>query len=472
VPVADVRERALLGDLSFIESERLQEWVVGQRWFASKSKQVSGLEVLQGVPLRDHEPLLVLALVSAKFPEGTHQLYQLPVGLRPESDGWSESVICQVGGWTVYDGLTDAVHARELLQRMRESSTARAGGSTLTFRWAANGARPPDDAEVRPMGVEQSNSSMVFGDQLVLKTFRRVEPGVNPELELLRFLDEHSFENIAHLAGWYEYGGRLVDSTLGILQDFLPGATDGWKLALEEAPRDPDAFLERLDALGEVTGRMHTVLGSDAGDPAFAPEEPGPEAISLITADVDEQIERIFVGLPEDDERVGPIAGRSQDVRERLGQLSQIGIGGRIIRTHGDYHLGQVMLVGGRWVVLDFEGEPARTLPERRQKRSPLRDVAGMLRSFAYVSGSAELQGGTPVPEDWEQRARDVFLEAYFRAVEPSLLPPSEDAVRKLLSVFELEKAVYELQYELDNRPDWVQVPVRSIVRLLEDEGE
>jgi maltokinase len=470
--VAEVLERARVGDLSFIDPEHLQEWVVEQRWFASKSRQVSGLEVLQGVPLREEEPYLVLALVSAKFPEGTHDLYQLPVGIRPESDGWSESVIAEVDGWTVYDGLTDPIHARELLKRMRESSVARAGGSTLTFRWAANGQRPPDEGEVRPMGVEQSNSSMVFADELVLKTFRRVEPGVNPELELLRFLTEHGFENIAQLAGWYEYGGRLVDSTLGILQDFLPGATDGWKLALEEVPRDPERFLERLGTLGEVTGQMHTVLGSDASDPAFAPEEPGSEAISLITADVDEQIERIFVGLPEDDERLAPIASRAQDVRERLGQLSQIGIGGRVIRTHGDYHLGQVMLTDKGWVVLDFEGEPARSLPERRQKRSPLRDVAGMLRSFAYVGAAVELQDGAPVPEDWDQRAREVFLEGYFRAVEPSLLPPSAEAVRKLLSVFELEKAVYELQYELDNRPDWVSIPVRSIMQLLEEEEE
>jgi len=274
--VADVRERALLGDLSFIEPERLQEWVVAQRWFASKSKQVSGLEVLQGVPLRDEEPLLVLALVSAKFPEGTHHLYQLPVGIRPAADGWSESVIAEVDGWTAYDGLSDPVHARELVQRMRDSSIARAGGSTLTFRWAGNGDGQAGQAEVRPMGVEQSNSSMVFGDELVLKTFRRVEPGVNPELELLRFLTEHGFDNIAQLAGWYEYGGRLVDSTLGILQDFLPEATDGWKLALDEVVSDPDAFIARLDGLGEVTGRMHTVLGSDAGDPAFAPDRPRP----------------------------------------------------------------------------------------------------------------------------------------------------------------------------------------------------
>jgi trehalose synthase-fused probable maltokinase len=459
-----------MAELDFLDLESLQEWVVEQRWFASKSRQVSGFEVLQAVTLREEEPRLVLALVSARFPSGSHDLYQLPLGIRPAGEGWTEGVIAQDDEWTVYDALIDPVHARELLNRIRTSSAAPVEEGSINFR-SADGASADADGDVRPMGVEQSNSSMVFGDSLVLKAFRRLEPGINPELELLRFLQSREFESIAPLAGWYEYEGRLVDSTLGILQGFLPGAKDGWELALEEVGSAPERFVERLGALGEVTGRMHTALGSDAGNPAFAPEEPGDETISLITATVDEDIERIFVELPDDDERLAPIAGRSQDVRERLGQLSRIGVSGRLIRTHGDYHLGQVMLTAtGDWVVLDFEGEPARSLPERRQKRSPLRDVAGMLRSFAYVEAGAEILGGTAAPEGWAQQARSAFLDGYFRTVDPGLLPPGQDAIGKLLAVFELEKAVYELQYELNNRPDWVSIPVASIAHLLESE--
>jgi trehalose synthase-fused probable maltokinase len=460
-----------MADLDFLDLERLHEWIVEQRWFASKSRQVSGFEVLQAVTLRDEEPRLVLALVSAKFPAGTHDLYQLPLGLRRAEEGWTEGVIQQGAEWTVYDALVDPVHARELLERIRATGEAALEDGAINFR-STNGASGREaGGDVRPMGVEQSNSSMVFGDSLVLKSFRRLEPGVNPELELLRFLQSRGFESIAPLAGWYEYEGKLVESTLGILQGFLAGAKNGWELALEEVGTAPERFLERLGALGEVTGQMHSALGSDAGDPAFAPEDPGPESISLITATVDEEIDRIFVDLPEDDERLAPIVGRAQDIRERLSQLSQIGVSGRLIRTHGDYHLGQVMLTERGWVVLDFEGEPARPLPERRQKRSPLRDVAGMLRSFAYVASGAELLGaGKPPPEGWEQQAREAFLEGYFRAVEPSLLPPGQGAVEKLLSVFEMEKAVYELQYELNNRPDWVSIPVASIARLLESE--
>jgi trehalose synthase-fused probable maltokinase len=320
------------------------------------------------------------------------------------------------------------------------------------------------------MGVEQSNSSLVFGDELVLKVFRKLEAGLNPELEMLRFLTARGFPNIAPLYGWYEYDGHALAATLGVVQRFFPDGVGGWELALDEIEANPDSFLDKLGSLGEVTAQMHTVLASDAGDPAFSPEEPSHEALSLLTATVDEDIERIFTRLPEHNEALEPIAGSGQDVRERLGQLAQLGVGGRVIRVHGDYHLGQTLYRPGGWVILDFEGEPARPLPERRQKRSPLRDVAGMLRSFAYVASAAEIQRGKPAPEDFEERARETFLEHYFATIDPSLLPAGEAAVRNLLSVFELEKAVYELRYELDNRPDWVAIPVAGIKRLLEAE--
>jgi trehalose synthase-fused probable maltokinase len=157
-------------------------------------------------------------------------------------------------------------------------------------------------------------------------------------------------------------------------------------------------------------------------------------------------------------------------VREKLNLLSHVNAGGRVIRTHGDLHLGQTMLSPRGWVVLDFEGEPARPLPERRLKRSPLRDVAGMLRSFSYVTAGAQLLRGVEAPDGWEDRARERFLGGYYRNVDGSLLPPGQQAIDQLLAVFELEKAVYELRYELNNRPDWVAIPVAGIVRLLDTE--
>jgi maltokinase len=337
----------------------------------------------------------------------------------------------------------------------------------LGFHRADGVANLSEDPSVRPMGVEQSNSSLVIDDQLVLKVFRKLEPGINPELELLRFLTAHGFPNIAPLHGWYDYDGHALAATLGVAQQYLPGAIGGWELALDRILTDPEWFLEQLGGLGAVTAQMHTALAMDASDPAFAPEEPSQEALSLLTATVDEDIERIFLRLP-DDERLAPIAGRGQDVRERLAARAQIGVSGRVIRTHGDYHLGQTLYSPRGWVIIDFEGEPARALPERRQKRSPLRDVASMLRSFAYVTSAVEILRGAEAPPDFEQRARERFLEQYFASVDPTLLPAGEAAVINLLTIFELEKAIYELRYELDHRPDWVPIPVAGIRRLVD----
>jgi trehalose synthase-fused probable maltokinase len=156
-------------------------------------------------------------------------------------------------------------------------------------------------------------------------------------------------------------------------------------------------------------------------------------------------------------------------VRERLRLLTNLGGAGRVIRHHGDFHLGQTLWADGDWMIIDFEGEPARSLPERRRKRSPLRDVAGMLRSFAYAASATTLIRGVDPPVAWEARARAEFLDGYRTTVDPHLVPSSA-SMDKLLRVFELEKAVYELRYELNNRPDWVKIPVAGIVRLLEEE--
>jgi maltokinase len=369
----------------------------------------------------------------------------------------------------VYDAFADPEAGSTLGRLLAQKATVESERATVTFHWLDTFAPPADDATVRAMGAEQSNSSIVFDDKLVLKAFRRLEAGDNPELEMLRFLSGRDFPNIAELAGWADYEGELMDATLAVVQRFVPGGRDGWELALEEIGSDPEAFVARMTELGAVIGRMHTTLASDASDPAFAPEEPSMESTSLITATIDEQIERVFVDLPRDVPALDPIANRGEDVRDRLSLLSHIGASGKLIRHHGDLHLGQTLLAPDRWIVLDFEGEPARPLLERRRKRSPLRDVAGMLRSFAYAASAGELQRGTPAPEGWEERTREAFLAGYFGAVDASLLPPGEANARALLTVFELEKAVYELRYELNNRPDWVGIPVAGIARLLEE---
>ena len=455
------------GDLAALGEEELTAFVESRRWFGSKAQDVAGVRVLDSAVLRTQPPLLVAALAEVRFGAGTHELYQLLLGVRPDGDEPDAEVVSEVDGAVVYEGLSDPALARELVHLMRGETTVQAGEGTIEFRSVDAGAFPGEIPAPRPVGVEQSNSSVVYGDDLILKAYRRVEPGINPELELLRFLTDISFPHIAPLVGWYAYSGPLIDATLGVLQDFLPDSRDGWELALEEIASDPDGFLTRLRRLGEVTGELHSALASDSSDADFAPEEPSAEALALLTATVDEEIEQVFLDLPETD-ALEPILGRGEEVRERLRLISHAGAVGRVVRTHGDYHLGQVLWTGEDWVVLDFEGEPARPLAERRNKRSPLRDVAGMLRSFAYVASAAELTQGTAVPDDWEERARAEFLEGYWDLVDRTIVPHGEDGRAKLLTVFELEKAVYELRYELNNRPDWVGIPVAGIVRLLE----
>ncbi len=462
-----------MADLSLIEPDVLGAWLVEQRWFASKAREVSAIKVLEAAPLGgDEEPEMALALVEVRFQAGTHELYQLPLGFRHVDEGWTDGVVLEAGDRTMYDAMVDPACAQRIMGALREGADVVHDEAHWRFR-TVEGVPVPSREElqpVRPIGVEQSNSSTVFADRLIMKVYRRIEPGPNPELELLRFLTEHGFDNVARLSGWYEHTGRLVDATLGLVQEFLPGVRDGWDLALDGFGEDGgERFLEELGRLGAVTAAMHTALGSDGDDPTFAAEEPSAEAIALLLATVDEDIEAVFRDMPDTD-AVGPIANRGQEVREHLRGLAHAGAGGRVIRTHGDYHLGQTLLTGRGWVILDFEGEPARTLPERRQKRSPLRDVAGMLRSFAYAASASELQRGVAAPADWEQRARDAFLAAYFAAVDSRLLPHGTDNARRMLTIFELEKAVYELRYELNNRPDWVRIPVAGIARLLEGE--
>jgi maltokinase len=455
-----------MAELPELDEQVLADWLVQQRWFGAKASHVSHLGVLGAVPLREGDPpLLAAALLEARFPAGTHELYQVLLGARPTGEHWGEGVIGEAGDWTLYDALVDP-QATSLLGHLLADGAELSGGAGAV-RFSVVDA-PSLGGNVRAMGAEQSNSSIVFDERSVLKVFRKVEAGANPELEMLRFLQSHGFDNIARLEGWYEFAGELMEATLGVLQAFVADARDGWELALDEIA-DP-RLIDRLRRLGTVTGRMHTVLGSDATDADFAPDDPGDEQLSLLVATIDEQIEQIFMRLPEGDERVAPIAGRGEEIRDRLQMLSHVGVGGKLIRHHGDFHLGQTLLSReGDWVILDFEGEPARPLLERRRKRSPLRDVAGMLRSFAYVASASELQREQVAPEGWEARAREAFMAAYLDAVEPALLPASEAGTEKLLQIFELEKAVYELRYELNNRPDWVRIPVAGVVRLLEE---
>jgi len=438
--------------LGLPDERALTELVRRQRWFGARSRSVAAGRVADAAPLGDAESDGLLALYEIDFADGGSEVYQL---------------LCSPAG---ADAGSDLALAPDLVHRL--VGRLGTGGSLagINGRVAFHGDDVPaglDAESVASVGGEQSNSSVVLGDRAILKVYRRLEGGPSPELELLRFLHAHGFANVPRLLGWYDYSAPELESTLGILQDFARGESDGWNLALTSLAEDPELFVERARRLGEVTGAMHTVLASDRSDPQFRPEKLGAEALAELSDSVDSEVHEVFDLLPSENSGLDAIRQRGAEVVERLHTLRGLGAFGVVIRHHGDYHLGQVLWTGSDWLVLDFEGEPARTLDGRRRKRSPFRDVAGMLRSFAYAAETSRAQS-VPPPPAWEDRVRAEFLAGYLATVEPSLLPESDSARAALLAAFELEKAVYELRYELDNRPDWIGVPVAGILRTLE----
>ena len=282
------------------DEQTLIEFIREQRWFGSKSRQVSHASVLDRATLRDTDPALELQLIEVRFDTGTHETYQLLVD----------------GG---LDALSDPRQVRELVHMIRSGTKLPAADGVVEFGAVEGLAGLGRELkEARSVGAEQTNTSIVFDEELILKVFRRLEAGINPELELLRFLTERDFKNIAQLAGWYAYSGRPMDATLGILQQFIAGGRDGFALALDSMTDEPDAFLGSLHRLGEATAQMHTLLGSELIDPTFAPESPSSESLGLLTATIDDEIESLWFELPDDNEDVAPLRGRGEEVRDRL----------------------------------------------------------------------------------------------------------------------------------------------------------
>lgn len=417
-------------DPTALTSDELVALVEGARWFAAKGRTLESAEVV-GVPVR--EGLVALVIVEVTFAAGTHEHYLVALG----EDGEDGEPV-------------DAFERPEVAVQL----------ATLA-------GVPADGAHVRSFGVEQSNSSVVLDELHVLKLYRRLEAGPNPELEILRALAEMRFGNAPRLEGTLETLGPPLATALASVTALVPAVGGGWELALDSLGDDPSWLPDRAWRLGEVTAELHAALASNP-DPAFNPEEPSAEALGLLTAAIDEEIATTFSTLPHDD-ALGAVAHRVEDIRDIVQELSGAGPPGLSIRTHGDYHLGQVLWTTvADWVVIDFEGEPARSLPERRRKRSPLRDVAGMTRSFAYAADASVLMNGVEPPAGWLDACRGGFVDGYLSAADERLLPPSRSGFDRLLALFELEKLVYELRYETRNRPEWASIPLVGLLRLLE----
>ena len=421
-------------------------YLAQQRWYAGDTAPASvGMAGYQ--VLRKPWPGLASAVIDA---DGRH--YQLLIGLRPAGDdpeflhGSGYAVLGEVttdkGRGLAYDATQDAELALTLLAEVTDGRD--------TAEW------------VRPMTAEQSNSSLIYEDRLILKLFRRVHEGPNLDAEVTLALDEVGFNHIAApLAVWRREGRDLA-----ILQPFLAGGTEGWALALTsirdlyaaqvEPARAGGDFAGEARRLGEMTGRMHVALAEAFGS---EPGDPSDWAAAMRT-----QLDRVAARSPWRAAVTAAIAG-----------LSRVRDAGVAIRLHGDYHLGQVMRTDTGWFVLDFEGEPARPVEERRRPSSPLRDVAGMLRSLHYATevvlherDEEERAALAPLASGWEQRNRDAFLQGYRDAKGiDELLPTDGEVFGTFLTAFELDKAVYEVGYERDHRPDWVGIPLAAIRRAV-----
>jgi predicted trehalose synthase len=341
-------------------------------------------------------------------------------------------------------------------------------------------APDPDALAGRRLTGEQSNTSVVVGD-LVLKSLRRPQPGLNPDLEIAHFLTTRTaFRQVPRLAGWGEYTGTSEPVTLAVLQEFVPNVGDGWTHVVSTLAgrgaaieRRPDPLLDDVRHLGAITGGLHVALASDDRDADFRPEPIGRDDVLRWAGEITRELaapdfRRRFPGDP------GQVA---DGVARTLAALEVLAGATVKIRVHGDYHLGQVLKTPDGFAIIDFEGEPARPLAERRQKQSALRDVAGMLRSLDYAAHAvafgrpeAERAAALAALTAWEAQAREAFLGGYLRSVaeSPALLAPATaEALRSACAPFELQKAAYELRYELDNRPDWVAIPLAGISRIL-----
>jgi trehalose synthase-fused probable maltokinase len=344
---------------------------------------------------------------------------------------------------------------------------------------AAFPATLPRELDVRRIGGEQSNTSVVFGNAVIVKHFRRIVSGLNPEAEVTRFLTERTtFRNAPQLFGHLEYRDAKGDvATLAVAQEVVAQAQDGWQWVLAElramserargAAPDPttlrDAAASTLDALrrlGTRTAELHRALGSDPRDPAFAPEPIRREDLELWSDAVRRQVSAAFSALGR---------GKPPDARNVVDGLAGL-LGRHRIRHHGDFHLGQTLYQPerGDFVIIDFEGEPLRPFDERRRKHAALRDVAGMLRSIDYAAATGVPVGLEAWSSAWRAAAAEEFVAAYRAGAAGAMfVPDSERAFDAAVAVFELEKAAYEVVYEANNRPDWIGIPTRGLDRAL-----
>ncbi len=503
---------AIAASLDRFAAERLAEVLSRQRWFGSKGRRIVSVSVLDAMALGARAPGAWLMLLDVAFERGPREVYSVPLVVRAEGPAAGEVLgRLDTGGAPalVVDAFDDEHFCRALLGAFEEGLTLPARRGTIRFvRTAAFPQLAPGRTlESRRLRGEQSHTSVVYDEALILKAFRKLEFGINPEQEMTGFLTARAgFAHGPQLAGAAEYAGD--DGTavaLAVLHRFAPSQGDGWGWVLTHLERLRDfiatrarheplggdrlvqlvrdssaAVLEAVRRLGALTGSLHAALASDPVDPAFAPEPITAEDVARwaerIAGDLERTLDMLGPRLPGLPAAARPHAQALLDgaagLRACVGSLDALVAPECCkIRIHGDYHLGQTLRTADDFVILDFEGEPARPLAERRAKDCVLRDVAGMLRSFDYAAATALGEDASLAAGDtWRQLASGAFLDGYLGEVIRApvrLVPASRSGLARALTAFELDKALYEVRYEIDNRPAWLDVPLRGLHHIV-----
>jgi maltokinase len=443
----------------------LPEWLPQQRWFGAKGRSIEDITIVSDRVLVEGEPTMRHLLVAVDLGEET-ETYQLLVGSREEVPQRLEHAVIGVEGDRL---LYDAAHDSELTHVLLQMLAGAEEESGLRCRYLP-GTELRTDLTSIVMGAEQSNTSIVFGEEYIRKLFRKIAPGLNPDLEITRVLTEAGSTAVVPPLGWLETdldgADGALNTTLGMMQPFLRGASEGWALAVTsvrdlyaEADLHADEvggdFAAESERLGAVTAEVHALLAQ------ALPSRRADEAENAATAK--QMHERLDAAVTI----VGELAPYADDLRAAYDALASQPGGVPVQRIHGDFHLGQTLRVEDGWKIIDFEGEPARPRSERVALMSPLRDVAGMLRSFDYaaqhlLAEQPSSQGLAYRATEWAERNRGAFCDGYAHAYGRD---PREDVV--LLRAMELDKAVYEVVYEARNRPSWLPIPLGSIERLV-----
>jgi maltokinase len=443
--------------------DALATWLVKQRWFAGKGRELRDLAIVADTQIIEGDPELRHLILTVSHAT-TVDYYQVLVGFcRDLPDRLEHAAIGPVGdGRYAYDALHDSDLTRSLITGIAADATV----GSLQMR-KIPGARFETDAGSLVISSEQSNTSLVYGEESILKVFRRLSPGPNPDLEVTTALAELESPHIAPPLGWIETRLEGVTTSLAILSSYLRLAADGWSLAatsVRDLYATPDGirasdaggdFAGEARRLGQATAQVHADLAT-----AFGTDELGTDAVGDLTEQMYRKLDLATAAVPE-------LCKYSDMIGDTYSRLAKLKGPFPVQRVHGDYHLGQVLRTPDTgWVVLDFEGEPATPLAQRRARSSPLRDVAGMLRSFDYAArhqliGHPERETLSTAARDWVRRNAGAFCAGY---AEAGGLDPADNGV--LLRALQLDKAVYEVLYEARHRPSWLPIPLDSLAEF------